>query len=114
MAFWKQLRPALWILGVPVALVGLLIVAQVLDSSFIHTRTPERFLIPEGYKGWVRIEFSAANSPAVPIEDGYLTFRFNPDGTLKTSSKFTQAWRNKGYSWAHDQYLTSARISLSP
>src|SRR5271169_6540326 len=34
------------------------------------TRPVSRFLIPEGYTGWVRIEFEVLDAPPVPMEGG--------------------------------------------
>jgi hypothetical protein len=47
---------------------------------------PYRFLIPEGYVGWVRVDFDVASAPALPIEDGYYVFKFPTSGRLQTSS----------------------------
>jgi hypothetical protein len=47
---------------------------------------PYRFLIPEGYVGWIRIDFNVAGAPELPMEDGYYVFRFPESGRLQTSS----------------------------
>lgn len=46
---------------------------------------PARYLIPEGYVGWVRIEFEVPGAPTVPMEDGEYLFKVPPTGVLKTS-----------------------------
>lgn len=56
-------------------------VAQNRDSSL-----PYRFLIPEGYVGWVRVDFDVASAPPLPIEEGYRIFKFTESGRLQTSS----------------------------
>lgn len=48
---------------------------------------PARYLIPEGYVGWVRIEFEVPGAPTVPMEDGEYLFKVPPTGVLKTSLK---------------------------
>src|SRR6266550_392674 len=46
-------------------------VAQNRDLSL-----PYRFLIPEGYVGWVRVDFDVATAPPLPLEEGYRILKF--------------------------------------
>ena len=68
-----------------------------LVSAKKTSRNASRFLIPEGYVGWLRIEFEVAGAPPVPTEGGEYLFKFQPAGVLKTSSK-------ERYGWAKDHY----------
>ena len=54
----------------------------------VHTsrRPSSKFLIPDGYVGWVRVEFQVADAPPVPVERDQYIFRIPPTGILKTSS----------------------------
>ncbi len=54
---------------------------------------PSRFLVPEGYVGWVRIEFDVSGTPEIPVEDGAYIFKVPPTGVLKTSSKIQYGGR---------------------
>jgi hypothetical protein len=45
-----------------------------------------RYLIPDGYIGWVKIEYKVSDAPALPVEDGYKLMKFPPDGRLQTSN----------------------------
>lgn len=45
-----------------------------------------KFLIPDGYVGWVKVEFQVPGTPAVPIDGGRSTFRIPAHGLLQTSS----------------------------
>jgi hypothetical protein len=45
-----------------------------------------RFLIPEGYVGWLRVEHDVECAPAIPVESGVRIFRFTGAGVLETSS----------------------------
>jgi len=67
------------ILGLGVVFVG--ITAQVPTKAL-----PFRFLIPEGYVGWIRVDFNVPSAPPLPIEDGFYILKFNESGRLKTSS----------------------------
>ena len=52
----------------------------------IHRRPPERFLIPAGYSGWVRIDFRQKDAPPLSLENGRLLLKLSAQGTLQTSS----------------------------
>ncbi|MFZ3265324.1 MAG: hypothetical protein WA172_15070 [Terriglobales bacterium] len=68
---------------------GLVVVGLSAWVTFaVHTsrRPSSKFLIPDGYVGWVRVEFQVANAPAVPVERDQYIFRIPPTGILKTSS----------------------------
>ena len=62
------------------------------------TRHSSRFLIPEGYVGWVRVEFQVNGAPPLPVEGGEYLFKFPPSGLLSTSS-------SEEYGWAKDHYF---------
>ena len=49
-------------------------------------RTPDRYLIPEGFVGWVEIDYGVAGAQPLPIEDGHALFRFSQSGRLATST----------------------------
>jgi hypothetical protein len=50
-------------------------------------RNPSRFLIPDGYVGWVNIYFLVKDAPELPLEEGHYLFRILPSGELSTSSR---------------------------
>jgi hypothetical protein len=60
-------------------------------------RRPSRYLIPEGYMGWVRVDFKVKDAPATPFEDGYYLFKFPLSGKIETSSDIE-------YGVAKDEY----------
>ena len=45
-----------------------------------------KFLIPEGYVGWLRVEYDVECFPPIPLEDGVRIFRFTGANVLVTSS----------------------------
>jgi hypothetical protein len=47
-----------------------------------------RFLIPEGYVGWVRVDFNIKDAPPLPVEGDYLVFKIPPSGYLRTPAKY--------------------------
>ena len=66
-----------------------------------------RFLIPEGYTGWVRVEFEIPGAPPLPAEDGQIVLKIPPSGTLKTSSP-------EQYGWARDNYFYYSNNGVRP
>ncbi len=66
-----------------------------------------RFLIPEGYTGWVHVEFEIPGAPALPAEDGQIVLKIPPSGTLKTSSP-------EQYGWARDNYFYYSNNGVRP
>ena len=45
-----------------------------------------RFLIPQGYVGWLRVEHDVECAPQIPVEGGVRIFRFSGASVLETSS----------------------------
>jgi len=62
------------------------------------TRHPTRFLIPDGYVGWVEVKYGDSNAPAFPLDKGTLVCRIPGGGLLVTSSSLEEGW-------AKDQYF---------
>jgi len=73
------------VLGLPLFIAAVLFGPAAIDLVF-HRRPPERFLIPAGYNGWVRIDFRQKDAPPLPVEDGRLLLKLDAQGTLRTSS----------------------------
>jgi len=73
------------VLGLPIFIAGAVFGPTAFDLVF-HRRPPERFLIPAGYSGWVRVDFRRKNAPPLPMEDGRLLLKLNAQGALQTSS----------------------------
>lgn len=71
-------------------------------------RRPSRYLIPEGYVGWVKIYFKVKDAPALPVEDGCDLFKFSETGILKTSSEMETGWARDEYFY----YSGDARRAL--
>ena len=60
-------------------------------------RHPVRFLIPDGYVGWVEIKYGENSSPSLPIENGAIICRFPLNGLLQTSSRQEEGWASDEY-----------------
>ena len=72
-----------FLIGLSFSLIFLTISAL---ASGQENRRPYRFLIPDEYVGWVRVDFNVKDAPALPIEDGYYIIKIPPTGRLQTAT----------------------------
>ena len=59
-------------------------------------RHPVKYLIPDGYVGWVKIK-RGENAAPLPLVDGKYICRIPPDGTLATSTVTEDGWATDEY-----------------
>ncbi|HYL82813.1 MAG TPA: carboxypeptidase regulatory-like domain-containing protein [Candidatus Angelobacter sp.] len=57
-----------------------------LDPSHDPNLHPSRFLVPDGYVGWLLLNYEVKGAEPVPIEDGIQVYKFPFSGALETSS----------------------------
>jgi hypothetical protein len=76
-------------------------------SARNSARPAMRFLIPDGYKGWIRIEFDVQGAPALPMEGSEYILKIPPEGILRTSS-------GQQFGWARDHYYYDSAQGLRP
>src|SRR3979490_1771182 len=74
------------VLGLPLLIAAAVFGPTAFDLVF-HRRPPERFLIPTGYSGWVRVDFRRKDAPPLPMEGGRRLLKLNADRALQTSSR---------------------------
>lgn len=83
-------------------LLAILALTLIALSWASDRRQPRRFLIPDGYVGWLRVDYgvNAAHAPGygvdrahpLPVQDGFLIYRFPPSGHIVTSSSLQEGW----------------------
>lgn len=88
--YMKQIRLLTCVLAVAISGIGF-------SCRPSKERRPSRYLIPEGYVGWVRINYRMKGAPALPIEDNYYLFKFPSTGLLETSSDIEYGAANDDY-----------------
>lgn len=66
-----------------------------------------RFFIPEGYSGWVRVEFEVSGAPALLSKAGQPVLKVPATGVLRTSSP-------EQYGWAKDRYYFYSNAGSRP
>jgi len=85
----------------------------ILASSFVlraceQQRSPSRYLIPQGYVGWVRIDFNVNGAPQLRKEADYWNFKFPASGKIQTSSEMEYGTANDEYYY----YVGESRSAL--
>jgi hypothetical protein len=75
-----------------------LVMGGAISMSPSTVRRPNRFLITDGYVGWVEVKYGDLNAPTFPMDNGTLICRIRDDGLLVTSSLLEAGW-------AKDEYL---------
>lgn len=78
----KILKVGLW----SVAVVLLVCVGFVWPGS-ANAPKRERYLIPEGYFGWLCVAYSVSGARPLQIEDGYRLVKFSASGVIETSTE---------------------------
>ncbi len=65
----------------------------------VHDRSlpVSRFLIPEGYVGWLRVEYDVECFPPIPVGDGVRILRFARANVLETSSPMPEDAAERQY-----------------
>jgi hypothetical protein len=66
-------------------------------SCLEKQRRPSRFLIPEGYVGWVRVDYGVNGAPALEVASRRYVVKIPPRGHVQTSTEIE-------YGWGKDQY----------
>jgi hypothetical protein len=87
-----------------VAAIGLAVWAGFGSSS---NKRSLRFLIPEGYTGWVRVEFGVAGASSLTKERAQYVAQIPPGGTLETSTP-------EQFGWANDEYYFYSSAGQKP
>ncbi|MDX6499505.1 MAG: hypothetical protein QOG23_2765 [Blastocatellia bacterium] len=89
----------------PLKFITLFIILQMASLS-IPSQTGRahkyRFLIPEGYVGWIRVDFDVVAAPPLPMEGGFYIFKFPDSGRLRTSSSDVLDRRNEFFYYSND------------
>lgn len=71
----------------------------------IMKRSPRHYYLPEGFEGWVTIQFEREGSPPLEKKDGAFEIYIPQSGILETSSELETGWardaffRKKGDGW---------------
>jgi hypothetical protein len=65
-------------------------------------RQPNKYLIPQDYTGWVRINYKIKDTVSLPFENGFYLVRFPTSGLVSTSSEGEEGWASDEYYYYSD------------
>ncbi len=74
-----------------VALFSSLLLGIAFTSCREH-RHPNRYLIPDGYVGWVKTTYNAKDAPSLPRDGNFLVHRFSSTGLIITATFLESGW----------------------
>ncbi len=79
-------------------------------------RQPRRYLIPDGYVGWLRVDYGVNAAHArgygvdraypLPVENGFRIYRFPASGHIVTSSSIEEGWAKDEFFYVADGKMT--------
>ncbi|HEY9405328.1 MAG TPA: hypothetical protein VIQ24_21940 [Pyrinomonadaceae bacterium] len=91
----KRLR-MFWMISILFAACDLVIVAGCQDHMDDYRR-PAIYYIPEGYVGWVRVNYNIIGTPELPRDGVSQIFKIPLSGLLQTSSELKQGAASAEY-----------------
>lgn len=94
------------VLGLPLLILAAVVGPSAFDLV-IHRRSSERYIVPAGYTGWVRIDFGQPTALPLPIENGRRIFKLDSHGALATSDS-----PRSGH--AKDEFFAATPRGLQP
>ena len=86
--------------GYEIFSLSLLLVFCFVTVGYAQTRQPDLMLIPDGYVGWIQVNYGVKGTPPLPNWRGFRFHKFGRDGEIRTSSPLT-------YGWAKDKIFYS-------
>src|ERR1051326_5600037 len=79
------------------ALLGVMVTVSWCDTIACKLSPQEEWIIPEGYVGWLRLDYSVTGTPALPVERGFYVVRMPRSGRLQTSSSGSRTIERNQY-----------------
>jgi hypothetical protein len=76
---------------------ALAVICTLVFVGCVKNRTSCVYELPDGFTGWVLIEYERPDAPPVPKKDGKLVFHIGPNGRMATSSKLETGWGSDEY-----------------
>jgi hypothetical protein len=112
-------RPARRLTRILAASTSLLIVIALIAMGALSVKRsavklPSHFLIPEGYTGWVKIEFGVQGAAPLPVQSGEIIIKIPPAGVLQTSSQEQFGPAHELYSYYSAQGLRPISTAAEP
>jgi hypothetical protein len=68
------------------SVLGAALAILCMEAIACRHSTPERWIIPAGYVGWLRLDYSVEGAPPLPLEGGRYVVRVPLSGRVATST----------------------------
>ena len=72
---------------IPALLFNLSVVSFSSSGQAQQAASHHYFLMPEGYVGWIRVDFEVPGAPPLTVENGFYILKFSDTGRIQTSSR---------------------------
>ena len=93
---------------------GLLFMIMLMLTACSFFYKTEKWIIPKGYVGWLRLDYGVAGAPPLPIENGRFLVRMPPTGRLQTSSLTNQSFEKNEYFYPDGGALDRLALAWPP
>lgn len=93
-------------------LLSFAIILLISCSRSNETARPSLYLIPDGYRGWVAVEYDKDNGQPTEMEGDYTVFHVDRNGRSRTKTLLThEGWATNKYYYVSD---SGERKELKP
>ena len=83
-----------------IILIATINMTVILLGFWILDKQPNRdFFLPEGFSGWVEIQYNYPDQKDFPFEEGIQQIHISEDGTAQTSATLKVGWRRDRFFW---------------
>jgi hypothetical protein len=89
-----------WVMLLVNLILVIAVAARIVSVTQEKPRLSNRYLIPAGYTGWVKVYYGVRDAKPFPTEGAYNVLVIPTDGELKTSSEVQYGWLS------YDDYYT--------
>lgn len=77
--------------------LSLLLICRIATAGVAQNRRPDLIIIPDGYVGWIQVNYGVKGAPALPNWKGSRLHKFGRDAEIRTSSPTTDGWAKDKY-----------------
>lgn len=96
------------------AVVTFALVLLFSGCSFLErTRTPNKYLIPSGFEGWIYIYYDSPDGIIPPRLDGYNFMKIPPSGVLRVSTSLEEGAAADLFFYYKDETLVPLRGTIT-
>ncbi|MCW3062237.1 MAG: hypothetical protein JWQ02_4058 [Capsulimonas sp.] len=68
--------------------MGVSLMLALLSGCGSDDRIPDKYLIPQGYTGWIVVQYGMKNKPAIPVVNGFRVISVKPGGRVRSGITF--------------------------